>query len=79
MEQNDYLKNVELARVLDKRRKVKEEKESKAEVGEQAHTGDKRSFDEATDKTHREPKRKRATKPQYNSTAQLDSVLSNIF
>jgi len=65
-EQRDYLKNVELARVLDKRRKAK------GSLPEQPKKERKRKTEEADDT-------RGAKKERIGSTGQLDSVLSSIF
>ncbi|KIM83966.1 hypothetical protein PILCRDRAFT_818997 [Piloderma croceum F 1598] len=68
-EQQDYLKNVELARVLDKRRK------QKGGLPEQPKRERKRPTEEADDV--RRKKRVRTDSP--GDKGQLDSVLSSIF
>ncbi|KZP21749.1 hypothetical protein FIBSPDRAFT_910691 [Athelia psychrophila] len=66
-EQRDYLKNVELARVLDKRRK------QKGDLPEPPKREQKRHAEGADDTT-----RKKARKEEGNG-GQLDSVLSSVF
>jgi ESF2/ABP1 family protein len=68
-EQRDYLKNVELARVLDKRRK------QKGALPEQPKTERKR-FIEQEDGTQN---RKRVRSNTMDGEGQLDSVLGRIF
>lgn len=66
-EQRDYLKNVELARVLDKRRK------QKGDLPEPPKKEQKRRAEGEDDTT-----RKKARKEEGNG-GQLDSVLSSVF
>jgi ESF2/ABP1 family protein len=68
-EQRDYLKNVELARVLDKRRK------QKGELPEQPKRERKRPTEEADDVR----RKKRERTDSSGDKGQLDSVLSSIF
>jgi ESF2/ABP1 family protein len=70
-EQQEYLKNVELARVLDKRAKRKTGK--KAEVVEPPPKG---SFDAPENESN---KRRKQTVEPSNSHNQLDNVLGSIF
>lgn len=76
MEQRDYLKNVELARVLDKRAEKKREKGEVMELKERPKR--KRPNDDDGDTGER-----KAKKPPVEDSgareAQMSSVLSSIF
>ncbi len=86
-EQRDYLKNVELARVLDKRveRKRKAAQSGEAKGDDHAETRPPKSLKkdnmEAPAKAPGKEKRikRRPNEPKPDVAAQLDSVLGNVF
>ena len=71
-EQREYLKNVELARVLEKRT------EKKLAEGKEPPKLKRRQHDEPSED---QPKKKRKSKPEVEegNPAQLSSVLSSVF
>ena len=85
-EQREYLKNVELARVLDKRaerkRKTQGSEEGAAEDAQaesrppKVQKRDETSTKPAVKEKRRKPK---PVEPRANAEAQLDSVLGSIF
>jgi len=74
-EQQEYLKNVELARVLDKRAAKKREKGEELEM-KPLERSRKRPADDGNDTERRKKKEKRAP---MDDTVHLDNVLSSIF
>lgn len=75
-EQQDYMKNVELARVLDKRAAKKREKGEELEMKPMERSR-KRPADDGNDTEHRKKKEKRVA--PTDDTVSLDNVLSSIF
>ena len=75
-EQQEYLKNVELARVLDKRAAKKREKGEELEM-KPSERSRKRPADDGNDTERRKKKEKRVV--SKDDTVSLDNVLSNIF
>lgn len=75
-EQHEYLKNVELARVLDKRaqRKKPTTDPDREDIGEK-----KRKLKGNDDTENRETKRERLDKTITDDSKHLDSVLGSIF
>ncbi|KAG6911062.1 hypothetical protein DXG01_004577 [Tephrocybe rancida] len=71
-EQQDYLKNVELARVLEKRAEKKREKGEELEFKPLRERPPKRQLENLEEKSQNHKKKK-------SSEGQLDSVLSSIF
>lgn len=86
-EQNEYLRNVELKRVLDKRaeRKRKREEETDKPINSDdklaASTSITESSEHRPDRTSKNVKSKksRIEGPSIDNNGQLDSVLSSIF
>ncbi|EGO27188.1 hypothetical protein SERLADRAFT_460142 [Serpula lacrymans var. lacrymans S7.9] len=74
-EQRDYLKNVELARVLEKR--ASRRKEKGEDAAEAPKNESKRRFEETTE--HEVRKKMRKERPEVGDGGQLDNVLSSIF
>jgi ESF2/ABP1 family protein len=75
-EQQEYLKNVELARVLDKRAAKKREKGEELEM-KPLERSRKRPADDGNDTERRKKKEKRVAPKE--DTVPLDNVLSSIF
>lgn len=69
-EQQEYLKNVELGRVLDKRAEKKREKGEEFQLKPIKERPKKRIFEESESSAHKKSK---------ISDGQLDTVLGNIF
>ncbi|OSC98676.1 hypothetical protein PYCCODRAFT_1374689 [Trametes coccinea BRFM310] len=87
-EQREYLKNVELARVLDKRaqrkRKADGDGDKGAQEGQEAETRPQKQLKQDEDGSARAPTKEKRKKPKPAETrpeaaAQLDSVLGSIF
>lgn len=79
-EQQQYLKNVELARVLDKRAAKKKEKGEEFELKPNNQLIKKRSLVENTDDEQRKKKKREAhTESKKATEVPLDSVLKSIF
>lgn len=77
-EQHEYLKNVELARVLDKRAERKRKAEEDGAVEEVTEKEKPGQTD--TDRTHRRKKREKVDPlPALSNAGQLESVLGNLF
>lgn len=81
-EQQEYLKNVELARVLDKRAERKRKVDGDEEQPQLNERPPRRSFTETDESKRPEKKRKKEREKPEQPTGdprQLDSVLSSIF
>ncbi len=76
-EQQQYLKNVELARVLDKRAAKKKEKGEEFELRPNNQSNKKRSLESADDEQRK--KSKRDVESKKAAEVPLDSVLKSIF
>ncbi|KAF8966446.1 hypothetical protein BDZ97DRAFT_1657757 [Flammula alnicola] len=76
-EQQQYLKNVELARVLDKRAAKKKEKGEEFELKPHNHSSKKRLLEENNAESRK--KRKGSSEMTADSQVPLDSVLKSIF
>ncbi len=75
-EQQEYLKNVELARVLDKRAERKRKNRQEGETEERSVPVVERTVGRVQLKKKR---RKEDSQPDHSDTAQLENVLSRIF
>ena len=76
-EQQQYLKNVELARVLDKRAAKKKEKGEEFELRPNNQSNKKRSLESADDEQRKKSRRDAENKKA--AEVPLDSVLKSIF
>lgn len=76
-EQQQYLKNVELARVLDKRAAKKKEKGEEFELRPNNQSNKKRSLESADDEQRKRSRRDVESKKA--AEVPLDSVLKSIF
>ena len=76
-EQQQYLKNVELARVLDKRAAKKKEKGEEFELRPNNQSNKKRSLESADDEQRK--KSRRNVESKKAAEVPLDSVLKSIF
>ncbi|KJA21656.1 hypothetical protein HYPSUDRAFT_140333 [Hypholoma sublateritium FD-334 SS-4] len=78
-EQQQYLKNVELARVLDKRAAKKKEKGEEFELKLNNQTNKKRPLESADDEQRKKKKREAHAESKKAAEVPLDSVLKSIF